>query len=62
MQVLPLVNDKLEVDFDVRQLFHPLERGSVFALAELLQEFFDWLVQNRLNVVDDELQHFVMHL
>ena len=61
VQILPLVDNKLEVDFDVRQLFHSLERGSVFALAELLQEFFDRLVQNRLYMVDDELQHFVMH-
>jgi len=44
VDVLLLMNDKLEVDFHVRQLFHSLERAFVHAFLVFFQKLFDGFV------------------
>ena len=60
VNVLFLMNDELEIDLHIRQFFHPLEWAFIHAFLVFLQKFFYWLVQNRLNMVNDVLKDFMV--
>jgi hypothetical protein len=62
VNVLLLMDDELEVNFHVRQLFHSLERAFVHTFLVFFQKLFDGFVQYRFNMVDDVLEDFMMEL
>lgn len=62
MQILTLVNDKLEVDFDVGQSLHAHQPRLLALVRILLPALTDGPIENGLDVVDDIFEHLVMHL
>jgi len=53
VDILPLMDNKLKVNFHIRKFFHPLEGAFIHAFLVFFQEFLDWLVQYRFNMVNN---------
>jgi len=61
MDVLALVDDELEIYFDVVQLLHPQQPVVSSVLFVLFDDVPDRLVKDLLDVVYNVLENLVVH-
>ena len=61
MNVLSLMNNELEIYFDIRQLFHPLKLIFLIFNFEFFKELFNRFIQNSFNMINYIFKDFMMH-
>ena len=62
MDVLLLVNNVLDIHFDVKKLFHFLEFYMVPVLLVIRKHVFGWLIKNSFDVIYDNFKDSMVHL